>query len=143
MLSNREVRVLLVEDDDVDVDVVKRGFRAHRIANPIVVARDGMEALEILRGGDGRPPLPRPYLILLDLNMPRMNGIEFLQALRKDPELEDSVVFVLTTSQNEADRVRAYKEHIAGYMVKSQAGASFKNALDMLNQFWTVVVLPT
>ena len=142
-MLNNLVHVLLVDDDDVDVDVVKRGFRKHKIANPITVARDGVEAMEILRGGDGSPPMPRPYVILLDLNMPRMNGIEFLQAVRKDPDLSDSVVFVLTTSDDEADRVRAYKQHVAGYMVKSQVGPSFRKAIDMLSQYWTVVVLPT
>ena len=138
----QHVRILLVEDDDVDVEVVKRGFRKQRIANPVVVASDGVEALEILRGTDGRAPLPRPYIILLDLNMPRMSGIEFLQAVRGDPDLQDSVVFVLTTSQNETDRIRAYKQHVAGYMVKSQAGSSFKQAIEMLSQYWTVVILP-
>ena len=141
MIDN-QVQVLLVDDDDVDVDVVKRGFRKHKIANPIVVAQDGVEAIEILRGAGDRQPLPRPYVILLDLNMPRMNGIEFLKVLRQDPKLHDSIVFVLTTSENESDLLQAYNEHVAGYMVKSQVGPSFKNAIDMLSQYWTVVVLP-
>ena len=73
------VRVLLIEDDSIDAEAVERAFRKQRIANPITVARDGVEALSILRGTDGRERLVRPYLILLDLNMPRMNGIEFLE----------------------------------------------------------------
>ena len=141
-MIHNQVNVLLVDDDDVDVDVVKRGFQKHKIANPIVVAQDGVEAIEILQGVGGRQPLPRPYVILLDLNMPRMNGIEFLKVLRQDPKLRDSIVFVLTTSENESDLIQAYEEHVAGYMVKSQVGPSFKNAIDMLSQYWTVVVLP-
>ena len=141
-MAHNLVQVLLVDDDDVDVDVVKRGFRKHKIANPIVVAQDGIEAIEILQGTEDREPLPRPYVILLDLNMPRMNGFEFLKAIRQDPRLHDSIVFVLTTSDNETDLLQAYKEHIAGYMVKSQVGPSFKTAIDMLSQYWTVVVLP-
>lgn len=141
-MIHNQIQVLLVDDDDVDVDVVKRGFRKHKIANPIVVAQDGIEAIDILRGTEGRQPLPRPYVILLDLNMPRMNGIEFLKIVRQDPKLRDSIVFVLTTSENESDLLQAYREHVAGYMVKSQVGPSFKSAIDMLSQYWTVVVLP-
>ena len=141
-MFHNQVQVLLVDDDDVDVDVVKRGFQKHKIANPIVVAQDGIEAIDILRGTEDRQPLPRPYVILLDLNMPRMNGIEFLTTLRQDPKLRDSIVFVLTTSENESDMLQAYRAHVAGYMVKSQVGPSFKKAIDMLSQYWTVVVLP-
>ena len=142
-MNGNVVSVLLVEDDDVDVEVVRRGFKKHKIANPVTAAADGIEALEILRGEGGHEPLQRPYIILLDLNMPRMNGIEFLRAIRDDAELSDSVIFVLTTSENETDRVRAYKLHVAGYMVKSQVGPSFKKAIDLLSQYWTAVVLPT
>ena len=141
-MDGESVNILLVEDDDVDVEVVKRGFRQHKIGNPVTVAQDGVEALEILRGQNGRQTLPKPYLILLDLNMPRMNGIELLKELRSDPELNDTVVFVLTTSRSEEDMVKAYREHIAGYMVKADVGSSFRSAIDMLTRYWTVVVLP-
>lgn len=90
------VHLLLVEDDEVDAEAIKRAFRKRRIANPFTVVRDGIEALEVLRGEDGREPLPRPFLILLDLNMPRMSGLEFLRETRQDPELRDAIIFVLT-----------------------------------------------
>lgn len=137
-----EVRILLVEDDEIDAEAVIRGFRAAKIANDITVARDGVEALQKLRGL-GEEGVLRPNIVLLDLNMPRMNGIEFLQELRRDPDLTDTVVFVLTTSTAEEDRNRSYQEHVAGYMVKSDVGPSFKMAVGLLERYWTTVVLPT
>ncbi len=142
-MTNNVVQLLLVDDDDVDVDVVKRGFKKQKIANPIFVAQNGIEALDILRGTNGKTKIQRPYVILLDLNMPRMNGLECLKEIRKDDQLRDSVVFILTTSENETDRILAYRENVAGYMLKSQVGVSFKEAISMLTQYWTVVVLPS
>jgi CheY-like chemotaxis protein len=140
--GNNTVNVLLVEDDEVDRKVVQRAFVKHKIANPIIQARDGVEALEIMRGCNERGPLARPYLVLLDLNMPRMNGIEFLTELRKDALLRDSIVFVLTTSREEQDRVQAYDLNVAGYMVKTDAGADFVKAVTMLDHYWRVVEFP-
>lgn len=141
-MMGKTVHVLLVEDDLVDVEVVQRAFQKMKIANPLYVASDGIEALQVLRGTDGRQRLPRPYLILLDLNMPRMNGLEFLQELRRDPELRDSVVFVLTTSKNEEDRVAAYHCNVAGYIVKSDVGNGFLKLVEMLQCYWRIVELP-
>ncbi|MEM9488664.1 MAG: response regulator, partial [Myxococcota bacterium] len=84
MIDANYVTVLLVEDNEVDVEAVRRAFRKLRIANPIQVARDGLEALDRLRGQGEYETVPRPYLILLDLNLPRMSGIEFLRELRRD-----------------------------------------------------------
>lgn len=137
-----EVNILLVEDDDVDVMAVKRSFRELRIANPLFEARDGVEALEQLRGKPGTPPIPSPLIILLDLNMPRMNGIEFLAEIRKDPQLHSSVVFVMTTSSDENDRVRAYNYNVAGYVLKHSPGRSFIEAVSMLEHYWRIVELP-
>ena len=136
------VNILLVEDDEVDVMALRRAFRELKIANPITVARDGLEALEVLRGTNGTPPLSKPYLLLLDLNMPRMNGIEFLKELRKDEKLSSTLVFVLTTSKQEEDRIQAYDLNVAGYMVKSLLGDSFMTAVTMLEHYWRVVVFP-
>ena len=118
------------------------GFRAQRIANPFTVVSDGVEALAALRGENGLPPVPRPYLILLDINMPRMNGIEFLGALRDDPQLRKSIVFVLTTSDRDEDIVAAYDKHIAGYLLKSHAGRDFVNLITMLDSYWRIVQFP-
>ena len=98
MLEPRTAHLLHVEDDDICQMMLSREFKKAKIANPISGACDGIDALEMLRGTNGRERLSRPFLILLDLNMPRMNGIEFLQELRQDDDLRKSIVFVLTTS---------------------------------------------
>jgi CheY-like chemotaxis protein len=121
------LRVLLVEDDEVEVMSVRRAFRMTGVAHQLVVARDGVEALAILRGTapGGRGRLERPYVILLDVNMPRMNGLEFLREVRRDPELSAADVVVLTTSTAEADRRAACDARVAGYVVKSTLGEDF------------------
>lgn len=137
-----DVNILLVEDDEIDVRSVKRALQAQKIANPVFQASDGVEALEMLRGEAGRAPLPRPYLILLDLKMPRMNGIQFLDEIRADPELRDSVVFVLTTSGDERDKVAAYEMNVAGYLLKQDIGDGFMHAIRMLDYFTISVQFP-
>ncbi|MBN2752430.1 MAG: response regulator [Rhodospirillaceae bacterium] len=132
------VTLLLVEDDDVDAMGVIRALKRKRIANPLIRARDGIEALELLREGK----VPRPFLILLDLNMPRMGGLELIQTLRDDKVLHDSVVFVLTTSKSDEDMSAAYRVHVAGYIVKSEIGNSFSDLVQMLDAYWQVVELP-
>lgn len=141
-MTNGQVHILLVDDDQVDVEGVKRSFKAAKIANPIHIARDGIEALEMLRGGNGHTAIPKSHIILLDLNMPRMNGIEFLEEIRQDKALHASIIFVLTTSSAEEDICRAYEHHIAGYIVKPEAGSDFLSALAMLDHYWRVVELP-
>ena len=136
------VNLLLVEDDEVDVQGLKRAFSKSRIANPISVARDGIEALEILRGENGRDKLPKPHLILLDLNMPRMNGIEFLEAIRSDEDLKNSVVFMITTSKADEDKARAYGYNVAGYIVKQDPANTFMEAVSLLEHYWRVVEFP-
>jgi CheY-like chemotaxis protein len=137
------VTFLLLEDDEVDIQAMRRTFHRMRLANPLLVARDGIEGLAILRGQGDLPALDRPYIVLLDLSMPRMGGIEFLEALRADPVLTGTVVFVLTTSAEEGDRVAAYQRHVAGYIVKSDlSGEGLSKAIDMLDHYWRVVELP-
>lgn len=133
------VHILLVDDDDVDAMAVRRALKKHRIANPLTVARDGLEALETLRSGS----IPHPFIILLDLNMPRMNGLEFLEELRADPALKSSVVFVLTTSDEDRDIAAAYQQQVAGYILKSNVGPDFLRVLDLLGAYWRVVELPS
>jgi CheY-like chemotaxis protein len=137
-----EINILLVEDDEVDVMAVKRALKELKIANPFFRAADGIDALDMLRGANGKAKLPRPFIILLDLNMPRMSGLEFLVELRNDPELHSSVVFVMTTSAAEEDRARAYNKCIAGYVLKHSAAHSFIDAMTMLEHFWRVVEFP-
>ena len=109
MQQEKSLNILLVEDDQVDVMNVKRAFDKNRIANPLFVAADGIEALELLRSDT----VPRERrLVLLDLNMPRMNGIEFLRELRADPQLQLTPVVVLTTSDDERDKINAYNLNV-------------------------------
>jgi CheY-like chemotaxis protein len=136
------VNIVLVEDDLVDVMAVKRALRDLKIANPLFEARDGIEALELLRGTNGKEAVPHPFLILLDLNMPRMGGIEFLKELRQDPALRASVVFIMTTSDAEEDRVGAYSLNVAGYVLKHSPAHSFLDAISMLEHYWRIVELP-
>ncbi|AAZ27026.1 MULTISPECIES: response regulator [Colwellia] len=133
-----DVTLLLVEDDDVDAMTIERSFLKQRIANPIVRAYDGIEALELLRSNK----VSRPLIILLDLQMPRMGGIEFLKELRADENLSELVVFVLTTSKSEEDMLSSYRQHIAGYFVKGKSGAKFLDIVNVLDSYWKVVQLP-
>ena len=139
---NQSVTILLVEDDDVDAEAIERAFRKQRIGNPFVIVPDGLEALKTLRGEAGRAALARPYMILLDINMPRMNGLEFLEALRQDSELKNSIVFVLTTSNRDEDKMAAYDNYVAGYLLKSRAGTDFLTLISMLEAYWRIVEFP-
>lgn len=142
MAYDDEVHFLLLEDDELDVRAVERAFNKHGITNPLTVAANGLEGLEILRGKDGCPPLQRPYLILLDINMPRMNGLQFLEELRKDDALRDSIVFVLTSSDADRDIVAAYAQNIAGYIVKRDVGEGFLHLLQLLTMFRITIRFP-
>jgi CheY-like chemotaxis protein len=140
--ARQQLNILLVEDDDVDVMSVRRAFVARKVGHALTVARDGREALAILRAEEGRPAWRAPYVILLDLNLPLMNGLEFLAELRRDGEHQRAVVFVLTTSEADRDRRAAYDQHVAGYVVKSTLGHDFGPMVDLLNAYLRVVSLP-
>lgn len=139
MKTASNVTILVVDDDRVDVMAVRRAFRLSGLDNAMVFAADGIEALEKLRDGKS---VPRPFLVLLDLNMPRMNGIEFLDAARKDPNLCDSVVFVLTTSKDMMDKRKAYSRNVAGYIVKEDTREGYINTAGLLESYARVVELP-
>ena len=138
----RTVHILLAEDDLIDEKAFLRAIAKLRIKNPITVARDGAEAWEILKGGNGRPPLPRPNLLVLDINMPRMNGLELLERIRDDSDLHDSIVFILTTSNDEQDKIEAFNLNVAGYMLKSDVGKSFVKAVELVDNYWRMVEFP-
>ena len=135
----RAINILLVDDDEVDVLNVRRAFARGRITNALWVAGDGIEALRMLRGGE--VPAAR-RLILLDINMPRMNGIEFLRALRQDPALQAIPVVVLTTSNDDRDRIEAYRLNVAGYLLKPVTFVAFIELMWALDRYWTLVELP-
>lgn len=140
--ETKPLSVLLVEDDDGDAKAVRRAFKKAKIANAIYRVVDGVEALAALRGQDGHEKVPSPHLLLVDLNMPRMNGIQFVEALRNDPSLKNSVVFILTTSKSEEDKAKAYNLNVAGYILKETAGRDFLQLVEMVNNYWRIVELP-
>lgn len=136
--KSQEVTLFLIEDDDIDAMTIEQEFKKQRISNPIIRAQDGMEALELLNENK----IPKPFAILLDLQIPRMNGAEFLTELRQNQGYRDSVVFVLTTSEDEQDIMQSYQLNVAGYFVKDETGKAFLSIIDLLDGYWKVVYLP-
>lgn len=132
------VTFLVVDDDDVAVMAMRRAIRKLGLSNPVEVATDGEVALQRLRKG-----VERPFIVTLDLNMPRMNGLEFLAEVRRDPALQDTVIFVVTTSDAPKDVTSAYARNIAGYIVKEDTFETLKRALSMIREYTEVVRLPT
>jgi CheY-like chemotaxis protein len=134
------LNILLVEDDEVDVMTVQRAFKKGNITNPLFIAGNGLEALTMLRGEPGQPSVipSNRRIILLDLNMPKMNGLEFLQELRADPTIRQIPVVVLTTSNEEQDRIQAYNLNVAGYILKPVTFSVFVELMITLNKYWTL-----
>jgi len=130
--------ILLVEDDRMDVMTVKRAMRELDVANPLVCAANGEEALEYLRNDD----YDKPCVILLDLNMPRMNGIEFLEAAKADEQLKKIPVVVLTTSGEKRDIIDSFNLNVAGYMVKSLDYGTFLETIRAIDVYWSVSEVP-
>ena len=146
MVTKASVRLdmLLVEDDEVDVMNVRRAFKRKQISTPLLVARNGLDALKMLRTKDDKAPqeTSRPKMVLLDLNMPRMNGLEFLKELRSDPDLQRTPVVVLTTSDDDRDRERAYSYNVAGYFLKTAAFDQFADAMETMSNYWSLCEMP-
>ena len=135
----RKINILLVEDDELDVMNVRRAFHDAPMIGSLTVARDGVEGLQALRSG--KLSLAR-LLILLDLRMPRMGGLEFLQKLRQDPELRMLPVVVLTTSRDAQDLREAYRQHVAGYLLKPVSLGQFRDCMNRLKAYWSHVDFP-
>lgn len=142
-MNKRAVHVVLIDDDEVDVEAVVRSFRLHGLPNQITIFRNGAEAIGAMRGRFGRELASEPFLVLLDLNMPMMNGIEFLDEIRSDPNLRRAIVFALTTSETDEDKRAAYERHVAGYLVKSHMGVTYGSLTEMLDNYWRIVEFPT
>ena len=131
--------ILLVEDDLLDIMTLKRGLRDISANNPLHVRSDGESALDFLRD----PNNPVPALILLDLNMPRMNGLEFLKILKSDPDWCKIPVVILTPSQEEQDRLASFELSAAGYIVKPLEYPAFVEKLKILYQYWRLSEIPS
>ncbi|HEY9666755.1 MAG TPA: response regulator [Coleofasciculaceae cyanobacterium] len=142
-MEDKQTSLLLIDDDDVDVMTVKRAFKKNNITNPLYVVSNGIEALALLRSDNLSQVLPgRRKLILLDLNMPKMGGIEFLRELRADPALRALPVIVLTTSNEDKDKVEAYNLNVAGYIIKPVTFTKFVEAVATFNRYWMLNEMP-
>jgi len=141
-MNSTEVTILLVEDDDVDATTVVRGLTRADIRNPLVRARDGIEAMELLLGTNGKQKLMPPYILLVDVRMPRLDGLGLVRRIRSTKMLQRTIIFVLTTSDSDRDRAEAYDAHVAGYIVKSNAPDQFHALARMLDYYLTIVAPP-
>lgn len=137
------VPILVVDDDVIDVQAITRAFKKHGIKNPYFIANDGLDALEKLRGTNGQSQLnPLPRVIMLDINMPRMNGIEFLKELRADPLLHNLIVFMFTSSDHEEDVISTYNLNVSGYIKKPLDFSGMMKTIDVLNKLWSQLQYP-
>ena len=135
--------VLLVEDDIFDTMTAQKSFAKFSVPHQLHTAFNGEEALDLLLGRNGAEAIRTlPEVILLDLNMPRMNGIELLEALRADEDLRSALVFMVSTSKAEEDKARAYGHHVAGYIVKQDPANTFMQAVSLLEHYWKIVEFP-
>ena len=130
--------ILLVEDDEVDVMTIRRALKILRVSNPLDVAGNGEEALEYLHNSH----TSLPCIILLDLNMPRMGGLEFLGIIKQDPILHHIPVVILTSSRQEHDRMAGFDKNVAGYMVKPVGDEQFVEVVRTINLYWTLSEMP-
>jgi CheY-like chemotaxis protein len=141
-MAMQPLQIRLVEEDDVDVKVLLRGFQRQGCPPKVTVVHDGLEALEALRGREGQNPPRRPHLIITDLNLPRMNGLQRIQALHQDRLLRRSIIFVLSSSALDVDTAAAYNQHIAGYLLKSNLKEQAAGLLKLIESYRELVAFP-
>ena len=137
-MEDRTLNLVLVDDDEVDVITVRRAFTAGQLKTQLFVARDGLEALALLRSGT--VPATRRIMVL-DLEMPKMKGLETLREIRADSNLRTLPVIVMTTSDDQRDRIEAFELNVAGYMVKPGTYQAFAEAMVVINKYWTLMEL--
>lgn len=134
---SQPVPILLLEDSEIDIEIVKRTFKKSKIDNPFYAVKDGVEALKILNG-EGEDQISQPCVILIDINMPRMDGLSFLEKVRDNEDLSKNVAFILTTSSRPEDMERAYRLNAAGYIIKDD----IKHLGDMLGGYLNINRFP-
>lgn len=138
----KQLKFLVIEDNDLDVEKIERGFKRLKLNYPMIRAKNGIDGLDILRGTNGKEQITAPYVVLLDLNMPRMNGHEFLEEVRTDKNLKKTPVFILTTSEHPKDINNAFEQNVAGYIVKPIRRDEMTEALSKLDAFWNLSLYP-
>ncbi len=140
MRFSDSISILVVDDDEIDRMSIKRSFKKNDIKNPVFWATNGLEALELLRDPS---TIPQPRIVLLDINMPKMNGLEFLEEIRRDEELKKLTAFVFTTSRHERDIMKAHSSQVAGYLVKPVSANDVREAVRTLKQLWEISEFPS
>lgn len=141
-MRHKAASFLIIEDNELDAEKIVRSMRRLNMTNTTTRVKDGEAALDVLRGTNGQSILLEPYIILLDINMPRMNGVEFLKAIRADSNIGHAPVFVLTTSDRQQDIDAAYSYNVCGYVVKPVKLEQMDAALSALNAYWNLTELP-
>lgn len=142
MSEKKLVNILVAEDDEVDVMNIKRAFKKNNMKNPVFYAKNGLEAWKMLKGEDGQEQVvPTPKVALLDINMPKMNGLELLEKIRADKDLKSLSVFMLTTSDDDTDKWKAHNLNVAGYIIKPVNFEKFVQAVSTLNKYWELTEL--
>jgi len=142
-MNSKPFSILHIDDDQVDKMVIEKVIRKLGITTHLFHAGDGEEALDLLRGTNGKTaPVPMPDIIITDINMPRMNGLEFLKALREDPKLRHMSVIIMTTSNDDVDRREAYSYNVAGYVIKPVDIQQFENTFQILHAYWKLCEWP-
>lgn len=140
MKMEKLLNIMVVEDDEVDTLNIKRAFKKNNIRNKVIYATNGLEAWEILKGINTEyADLDTPKVILLDINMPKMNGLELLEKIRADEVLKPLSVFILTTSDDDSDKYRAKNLNVAGYIIKPVDFQKFVQAVATLNNYWALI----
>jgi CheY-like chemotaxis protein len=145
MTTNEKFVILMAEDSEHDVMATQRAWKKHNIVNPLEIVRDGEECLDYLhqRGRYAEAgSAPRPKVLLLDLNMPKLDGLAVIKHIRDDEELRHLPVVILTTSQAEQDRVESYDLGVNAYIVKPMGFEKFADAIRDINLFWQLVTVP-
>jgi len=135
----KTISLLVVEDDDVDFKLLMRSFTQSKISNAVIRAKDGLDAWEKIQTGK----VQKPLIVLLDLNMPRMNGQELLTEIRNDPEFKDTVVFLMTTSTDQKDIKEVFSKNAAGYFLKDNVQGSIDKMVEVIDGYWQIAVLPS
>lgn len=131
-----EKTILLVEDNPDDVDLTVRALKQNNLLNKVIVARDGAEAINLLFGTESTPPMPAPEIVLLDLNLPRISGLDVLRRIRADERTQLLPVVVLTTSDEDIDRIKSYRLGANSYVTKPVAFETFSSAVKQLGIYW-------
>jgi hypothetical protein len=142
-MNNKTIKILMIEDDEIDIMNIRRAFKKNNVTNPLHVTNNGIEALDYLIDLVENSPSKMPKIILLDLNMPKMGGIEFLRKLRQNENLKTISVFVMTTSSEDKDKVEAFNLNVAGYILKPLSMDQFMDVVSTLNSYWKLCEFPS